>query len=250
MDRVKDFDKFIDRMRDAEDVSVLDDIMREITWLLGFDQFALGHHVDLVRPPSNAIRLTNYDPSWINETLEQRFFVDDPVHAVSARLMRPFRWDELAEHIQMTDHHYRILDRARSFGLNGGITVPVRLTGEFEGSCSFATSDISRVHPLALALSQTTATFAFEGARRLMRLRDGKSPEPVPDFTIKQREMLILVGRGKTDGEIADLMGVSRRMAHEHVESGRRAYGNAQRTLMVIRAVFDGVITFADILRR
>lgn len=250
MDRVKDFDKFIDRMRDARVISVLDDVMDEVTRVLGFDQFALGHHVDLVRPPSNAIRLTSYDPSWINESLEQRFFADDPVHAVSARLMRPFRWDELSDHIRMTEHHYRILDRARTFGLIGGITVPVRLTGEFEGSCSFATSDVSMVHSLALALSQTAATFAFEGARRLMRQLDGRGAEPVPDFTTKQREMLILVGRGKTDGEIADLMGVSRRMAHEHVESGRRAYGNAQRTLMVVRAVFDGVVTFADILRR
>ncbi|MEO7467264.1 MAG: autoinducer binding domain-containing protein [Sphingobium limneticum] len=253
MERVKDFDKFIRKLNDARDFSMLQDSMAEITRLLGFAQFALGHHVDLVRPPSNAIRLTNYNPSWINETLEQRFFADDPVHAATARLVRPFYWNELTElsdAIVMTDHHFRILERARTFGLTDGVTVPVRLAGEYEGSCSFATDDMAKVHPLALSLSPTAATFAFEKARRLMRQRDGKAPEPVPDFTIRQREMLILVGRGKTDAEIADLMGVSRRMAHEHVESGRRAYGNAQRTLMVIRAVFDGVITFADILRR
>ncbi len=249
MDRIRDFYKFIDWMRDAPSVSVLDDIMREVTDVLGFDQFALGHHVDLVRPPSNAIRLTSYHPSWINESLEQRFFVDDPVHAVSARLMRPFRWDELSDHILMTDHHRRILERARTFGLIGGITVPVRLTGEFEGSCSFATSELSRVHPLALALSHTTATFAFECARRLMRKMDGKTAEPVPHFTNKEREILILVGRGKTDAEIGQVLGISRNTAHQHVETGRRAYGNAQRTLMVIRAVFDGIINFADILR-
>jgi LuxR family quorum-sensing system transcriptional regulator CciR len=253
MERVKHFDKLIQRLNDACDFSMLQDSIAEITRTLGFAQFALGHHVDLVRPPSNAIRLTNYDPRWVNETLEHRFFADDPVHALTARLVRPFYWNELSalpDEIVMTEHRLRILERARTFGLADGVTVPVRLSGEYEGSCSFATDDIAKIHPLALSLSPTAATFAFEKARRLMRKRDGKAPEPVPDFTTRQREMLILVGRGKTDAEIAEVMGVSRRMAHEHVEAGRRAYGNAQRTFMVIRAIFDGVISFADILRR
>lgn len=249
MDRVKDFDKFIYRMRDARDLSVLDDVMREVTSVLGFDQFALGHHVDLVRPPGDAIRLTNYDPSWINESLEQQFFADDPVHAVSAKLVRPFLWREMADHLALTDHHQLILGRAQSFRLYDGITVPVHLPGEYEGSCSFATDDFSKVHPMALALSHTAATFAFEGARRLMRQLDGKKAEPVPQFTNKEREIMILVGRGKTDAEIGMVLGISKNTAHQHVETGRRAYGNAQRTLMVIRAVFDGVINFADILR-
>jgi LuxR family quorum-sensing system transcriptional regulator CciR len=250
MDRVKDFDQFIDRMRAAPDLESLWQVMCELTALLGFRQFALGHHVDLVRPPTNAIRLTNYDPSWIAETLERRFFADDPVHAVNTRLVRPFVWTELSEHIKLTALHQTILDRAGRFGLIAGVTIPVRLAGEYEGSCSFATDDYAKVHPLGMALSSAAAQFAFEGARRLMRLRDGRRVEPVPGFTTKQREMLILVGRGKTDAEIAEVMGISRSTAHEHVEAGRRAYGNAQRTLMVIRAVFDGVITFADIFRR
>ena len=250
MKRIRDFDRCIETIRNARELDVLTEVMCEVTDLLGFDQFALGHHVDLVTPPDNAIRLTNYDPRWINETLERRFFADDPVHATCVRLVRPFYWSELADHIVMSDHRHLILDRARSFGLNVGITVPVRLSGEYEGSCSFAVSDLSGAHPLVLPLSQTAATFAFEGARRIMRKRDGKVPEPVPSFTNRQREMLILVGRGKTDAEIADVMGVTRSAAHKHVEDGRRAYGNAQRTLMVIRAVYDGVITFADIFRR
>ncbi|PJG47059.1 hypothetical protein CAF53_01540 [Sphingobium sp. LB126] len=250
MDRVKDFDRFIARMRAAPDMDALTEAMCEVTDVLGFRQFALGHHVDLVRPPGNAIRLTNYDPGWISETLERRFFADDPVHAVNTKLVRSFLWNELSDHIKMTDLHHMILDRASRFGLIAGVTIPVRLAGEYEGSCSFATDDYSTVHPLGLALSPAAAQFAFEGARRLMRLRDGRKVDPVPDFTTKQREMLILVGRGKTDAEIAQLMGISRSTAHDHVEAGRLAYGNAQRTLMVIRAVFDGVITFADIFRR
>lgn len=250
MELIRNIEKYIDSIRSAREPDRLSEVMCEVTNALGFNQFALGHHVDLVRPPGNAIRLTNYDPIWITESLERRFFADDPVHATSAKLVRPFAWSEISDHIKMTDLHRMILDRAGRFGLRAGVTIPVRLAGEYEGSCSFATDDYAKLHPLALPFGQLAATFAFEGARRLMRLRDGKIGEPVPDFTMKQREMLILVGRGKTDGEIAQLMGIARSTAHEHVEAGRRAYGNAQRTLMVIRAVYDGVISFADIFHR
>ena len=54
--------------------------------------------------------------------------------------------------------------------------------------------------------------------------------------------------RGKTDPEIADVMRISRGTAHDHVEAVRRAYGNAQRPYLVLRALYDGNLTFPDVL--
>jgi len=250
MERIRGFDKCIARMRDARALDELYDSMTELTEMIGFDRFTLGHDVDLLRPLDNSVRLTNYDPAWIKEQIESQFFFDDPVRAVSKKLVRPFSWDEIPNHIALTNRQKMILNRAKSYDLNAGITIPVHLPGEYEGSCSFAARDIANVHPFGLPLGHTAATFAFESARQLMRNRDGKCAEPIPTFTSKQREMLILVGRGKTDAEIAQVMGVSRSTAHDHVEAGRRAYGNAQRSLMVLRAMYDGIITFSDIFFR
>jgi LuxR family transcriptional regulator, quorum-sensing system regulator CciR len=245
-----DLDHFLDAMRDARDMADLEAIMVEMTGELGFEQFALGHHVDLLRPPANAVRLTNYNAGWIEQSLEQRLFADDPVHAASARLVRPFRWDEIPNYLDMTEPHRAIIERARGYGLVEGFTVPVHQPGEYNGTCSFSARSFAHLHPHSFALSQMAATFAFECARRLMRTRDGKSPEPVPRLTGRQLESLILVAQGKTDAEIAAVMRISRATAHDHVEAGRRAYGNAQRTYMVLRALYDGVITFADVFRR
>jgi LuxR family quorum-sensing system transcriptional regulator CciR len=245
-----DFERFIDAIRIAKEISDLEAIMKEWTARIGFEQFAMGHHVDLVRPPGNAIRLTNYHPDWIEQSLEEQLFAVDPVHAVSVRAHRPFQWSEVGEFIQLTDEQRKILARARLYGLAAGLTVPINLPGEYQGSCSFAAANLDKLHPYAFPLSQYITSFGFECARRLMQQRDGRQPEPVPHLTPKQRESLILVGRGKTDAEIGAVLGISRTTAHDHVEASRRAYGNAQRTYMVLRALYDGVITFADIFRR
>lgn len=78
--------------------------------------------------------------------------------------------------------------------------------------------------------------------RRRERLRE------MPRLTQRQLDVLVLLGRGKSDPEIASLLGVSQSTAHEHVENIRRAYGGAQRTYLIARALFDGQISYSDIL--
>lgn len=243
-------DRSLEAMRDARTPFDLEGILVELTRELGFQQFAMGHHVDLTRPPGNAVRLTNYHPDWIEQSLERRFFADDPVHAVSARLVRPFRWHEIPDHLALTDNQSQILETARGYGLVEGFTVPVHQPGEFNGTCSFAASSFDALNVHTFAVAQMAATFAFECARRMMRLLDGKESEGVPHLTDRQRESIVLVGQGKTDAEIAAVLKISKSTAHDHVEAARRAYGNAQRSFMVLRALYDGVINFADVLRR
>lgn len=249
MSRHIDFDKFLEAMRAARSVADLEAIMIEWTHMIGFDQFAMGHHVDLIRPPESAIRLTNYHPDWIEQSLEDRLFAIDPIQAATARARRPFLWSEVGDFIPLTEEQHAILERAKPYGLVGGYTVPVTVPGEYQGSCSFGARDLDRLHPYAYPLSQYITTFGFECARKLQRLLDGKEPEPIPRLTPKQVETLILVGRGKTDAEIGAVLGISKTTAHDHVEAGRRAYGNAQRAYMVLRAIYDGVITFAEVFR-
>lgn len=80
-----DFSAYVRRFSSAsgEDdlYSILDDLTRE----LGFKQFALGHNIDLARPPADAIRLTSYDPDWVERVAEQGYLLDDPIHAASMK---------------------------------------------------------------------------------------------------------------------------------------------------------------------
>ena len=245
-----DLAQFVGRFQAARDESDLQEALDIVTHSLGFTQFAMGHHVDLAAPPEDAIRLSTYNEDWVCHVIERRYYSEDPIHVASQKTVTGFLWRDVADFVQLTARQKQILAEAAAFGLGEGFTVPVHLPGEYHGTCSFGAPSFERLATNALPVAQLCGTFAFEAARKIMR-RKGKREVPDPPLlTPRQHEAIILVGRGKTDDEIGQLMNISRTTAHEHVESARKAYGNAQRAYLVVRALFDGQITFADLLRR
>lgn len=219
---------------------------------LGFRQFAMGHHVDLAGPPQDAIRLTNYHPAWIERSLGEGYFLYDPVHQASTRTAAGFLWTDVPTMIRLTKRQKAVLEAARPYGLSEGYTIPVHVPGEYRGTCSFGADSFERLRPNALPIANMIGTYAFEAARRIMRSR-GALPaglDELPQLTERQRDSLVLVARGKGDPEIGALLGISAATAHEHVENVRRAYGNAQRPLLIARALFDGQISFSEVFGR
>lgn len=245
-----DFNYFVAEFAKATDMDSLHATLEQATHDLGFQYFAMGHHVDLNLPPEGIVRLTNYHQSWIGQIIEEGFFADDPIHAASTKSLVGFLWHDVGSLIELSDRQKLILETASKFGLAAGCTVPAHVPGEFFGTCSFGAPSFDRLRDDSLPAAYIVGAFAFEAARRIVR-RQGRFPsEQVPSITPRQMEALIWVGRGKADSEISTLMGISRATAHEHVEHVRRAYGNAQRVHLIVRALFDGVVTFTDLLRR
>lgn len=233
----------------AKNECVLQEALTRATTVLGFSAFAMGHHVDLSSAVTDAVRITSYNADWIDHLIERCYYAEDPIHLASTKRANGFSWSDVGDIIRLTPRHKQILTEAAGFGLSAGFTVPVHVPGEYHGSCSFAASSADHLHENSLPLAQLCGTFAFEAARRIMRARHQIQNQPVPDLTPRQLDALVLVGRGKTDGEIGDILGVSKATAHEHVEGARKAYGNAQRAFLIVRALFDGQIAFTDLLR-
>lgn len=240
--------QLIERLLTADTESALTEELHRATHFLGFERFAMGHHVDLVNPPHNSMRITNYDPDWVGRSFEEGFFAEDPVHQVSMRTAAGFSWKRISDFIDPTPRQLEILDAARGHGLEEGYTVPVHVPGEYRGTCSFAARSSAGSRGRMSLLADLIGTYAFEAARQIMRKRNGDRLGAVPKLTERQHDTLVLVGRGKADSEIGDVLGISRATAHEHVENVRRAYGNAQRPHLIARALFDGQISFAEVL--
>lgn len=244
-----DFQTFIRECNLAGDEERLFAILDDATRRLGFDQFAMGHHVDLLGPPEDAIRLTTYHPDWIETALGRGYYRDDPVHAASARTAVGFLWSDVPNLIQLTARQKKILQTARKYGLSGGFTVPVHVPGEYRGTCSFGAASLDRLCEDALPSAQLVSSFAFEAARRIMRARHKRTGTgDIPALTGRQLDCITLVATGKTDWEIGRILGISQATAHEHVENARQRYGVAKRSQLVVRALFDGQISFSDIL--
>lgn len=239
-------DAFVKDVCQLETEDALAEALAEIARDLGFRYFALTHHVD-VRRSNEAIRIHNYPDGWADWFDERSLGATDPVHRASNLTSVGFLWSALPEMIALTKQDRRVLDLARSEGIGDGFTVPAHVPGEAHGSCSFACATGEPFSNEHLPLVQLVGAFAFEAARRMQRMRFKQDPVELTD---RQRECVMWAARGKSDWEIAKILGVSHDTVIEHLRHARERYGVGKRTLVAVHALFDGTIGFLDVLRR
>jgi LuxR family transcriptional regulator, quorum-sensing system regulator CciR len=225
----------------------LADLLDCVTRELGFRYWALTHHVDIRRHPEQAIRLHNYPGEWAEYYDANSLGLSDPVHRASHVTTLGFAWSRIPELIALTPRDRDILAKGGVNGLGDGFTVPAHVPGESHGSCSFANPAGIPLPEDDLPLAQLLGSFAFEAARRLWRVRPAA---PAAQLTDRQRECLIWVARGKTDWEIAQILGVAHHTVVMHLKQARDRFGGGKRTSLVAQALYDTSISFPDIFRR
>jgi len=151
--------------------------------------------------------------------------------------------------IPLTRMDRAVLDAAAKQGLGDGFTVPAHVPGEVNGSCSFATAGGRRLQSEHLATAQLVGAFAFEAARRLVKRDHQKQGDPAR-FSDRERDCLIWIARGKSDSEIATILGISAETVHQYVKQARANYDAVSRSQLVAHALFSGTISFMDIFMR
>jgi LuxR family quorum-sensing system transcriptional regulator CciR len=175
---------------------------------LGFQYFALIDHVGLSRGAAGMIHLDTYPAVWSEQFIRSRLFLEDPVLQASLRTHMGFAWDDLDALIPVNHCHRLIFDLARKGGIGSGFTVPANIPGEIHGSCSFATRTGCRFPDRALGAAHLVGAFAYQAARRLHRPTQSRSTD-LPKLTSRQRECVVLAGRGKSDWMIGPLLGLT-----------------------------------------
>lgn len=151
--------------------------------------------------------------------------------------------------IELTPGDREVLRRGARMGIGSGFTVPANVPGESNGSCSFANPKGVSIREEELPLAQLVGAFAFEGARRLWRVRSPRR-QPTPSLTDRQRECILWMARGKSDWEISRILDIRHETVIRHIKLARERYGVTKRTMLAIQALFDGSISFTDVIRR
>lgn len=190
---------------------------------LGFDYYAILHHVDLRNAPASLIHIDNYPTKWSEHFIRSRLFLEDPVLHASLKTNIGFTWDCVPKLVQLRSKQSRILEAARREGLGSGFTVPANIPGEAHGSCSFAGA-VGRSFPTeCLLAAQLVGSFAFQAARRICYLRC-PTHYPAAQLTPRQRDCLELVAQGKTDWEIGKILGLCKRTGDRQRQHSERDY--------------------------
>ena len=144
------------------------------------------------------------------------------------------------------EHYQQEAGRA---GLGDGYSVPAHVPGEANGLCTFIVRT-GRANPSRrLPMAQLAGAFAYQAARRLRTRSQPGAGDPLVRLTDRQLECVLLIARGKTDWEIANILGLKEDTVTEYVDDARCRYDVGRRTQLVVRALMDGQITLQDAAR-
>lgn len=239
--------RFVSLIESAKTAADLETALQQICEELGFQYFALTHHVDIVRAGSRAIRLHNYPNRWSDFYDERALGVSDPVHRMSHTTRIGFQWSVIPDKIPLTRHDKLMLWLGREQGIGNGFTIPANVPGEARGSVSFVNEAGRALPDDALPLAELIGGHAFEIARRIWGVRS-LNLDPPPRLTDRQRDCVLWAGRGKGDWEISRILDVSEETVARHISHGCGRYGVSKRALLFIRTLADGTLTLEDFL--
>jgi LuxR family transcriptional regulator, quorum-sensing system regulator CciR len=244
-DKLHNIDAAVAALRVAPTLEILAHELARATLAMGFTYFSLMHHIHPSRWKRNAIALHNCPEEWALVYANKRLYANDPILHACSQTNVGFVWDELPDLIEMTERREKVLSLFRDAGVGSGVTIPAHVPGEPMGSCTFATRQGQSFPVDNILAAQLAGAFAFQSARRIVGLirDDATAARPL---TPRQRDCLIWAMRGKTDSEIAQILGLSAETVTQHINMARDRYGVAKRMQLAIRAIYLGDIGFDE----
>jgi LuxR family quorum-sensing system transcriptional regulator CciR len=235
----------------------LEKLVNDITREMSFDNFSMFQHVSLSRvsPTLGHIRrgellgLTSAAMSWAEFYRDNNFVRVDPRVLASRRTTRPFETSEISNLIPVTATQRDVVEAQGRADIGDGFTIPVHFPGEPTGSCTFSVTRGRSLPRENFPLAQWVAVFAFDAGRQLLEhARHGQSVADTPRLTQRQLDCTVLLGRGLTEHEIGNSLGIARETVKRHLKEARQAFGVSKSIQLVTQSLQYGLISLEDIL--
>jgi LuxR family quorum sensing-dependent transcriptional regulator len=134
-----------------------------------------------------------------------------------------------------------ILDEAREFDVQDGLTIPiVTLSGSMSIFCPCGRDP--NLTPRARAALEIIGVYSHHALKRAL-VQTQRSEATRAPLTPREREIMQWVASGKTDEEIADILSISTTTVTTHVENAKLKLDAFRRTYAVVQAIRFGEIT-------
>ncbi|WFU06691.1 LuxR family transcriptional regulator (plasmid) [Rhizobium sp. CB3171] len=190
-----------------------------------------------VRRPS--LEILNYPDEWQKRCLEMGYDRKAPIIKESRMRSGPIQWREAYVGPSTTPNERRIFDEAASFGVRSGITIPLRSSAGSFAIMSFAQQIEREYHHRAIAYLQLAAIHFH---LRLANVADSNPMEKVPELSLREKECILWVARGKSSWDIGIIMNISENTVNFHIKNVMRKLDAASRTVAAIKAINLGFI--------
>jgi len=230
----------------ASSIDNLHETMAKTTHDIGFDRFALSLEIGCGSAFGTSVLIHDYPMSWADVYIGFNLAQTDPIRRAAERSLLGFKWKRIRNMVPFTDVERRTFEAGHKHGIADGYTVPRHVPGEVMGSCSFVIGPDSKLPEEMLPGAELLGAIALASARKLSGWKERVEP---PKLTDRQRDCVLWAARGKTDWEISRILGISRDTVVQHLREARDRYDAGKRASLILYALFDGLISFADIFR-
>lgn len=226
---------FIRRMEEAPDAVGVEDCLLELARLFGFSS-VFGGVVPSPHTPSeevaSRILIQRMPPEWVRRYNGRGYVFRDPVicHLQHARL--PFTWDEAYAQCPEADNVKLIRGEASEFELLRGHVVPVPTLDGSVAAISFGGCE-----PECSKEAKDALTFAASYAVGRLLHAPRVSLDAEVRMTPREVDCLIWAAEGKSDWDIAIILGISRSTVLKHIRSARDKLDAVNRTHAVVKAM-------------
>lgn len=230
----------------ASSIDNLHEALAHATHDMGFERFALSLEIGRGVECGTSVLIHDYPPGWADIYTSFNLAETDPVVRASEQSLLGFRWIELPNMVPMTRDEAMTFEMGQRHGLADGFTVPRHLPGSMTGCCTFVVGAGTPMPNDNIIVADMLGALAIARARYLSGW-----PVPLPEtkLTDRQRDCVLWAARGKTDWEISRILHIGRETVIQHLSDARGRYGTSNRASLILCALFDGVIGFADIFR-
>jgi len=220
MDRI--LKAYLDSIQSAGNVDQLRDALTAIAASLGLHSVAY-----LALTPTDApLLISNYDPGWTTHYVARGYHLFDPVIRKSFRCTNAFGWGPDFIRPDSPPAVRRFFYEAADFGIRYGHTFPSGQWRSCQAAMTFATDRRGREYQScmrshAAALQLISLLFHAE----VQNMRDPSLSIDGVSLSRRQLQCLEWAARGKSVGEVAQLLGIKRPTAKYHLDQAKAKLG-------------------------
>lgn len=237
------FEQFIDRANCAETNDELVSTFLETVGQHGYDKmiFCLLNEHESIGLSAGVGHLRNYPKDWMAYYFSQSFDQIDPVISYCYQKMGTFTWGEMADRLELTNKQKKCLNLGIESGLNNGICTPLWGGNRFAG-IGLASSEKKDAVDNKYDLITAYCNHFYLAFHRLheKNKRDNQIPNIV--LTKTEKEVLLWASRGKSDGDIGDILSISDNTVKYHIKNIYTKLEANTRVVAVTKAISLGLI--------
>jgi LuxR family transcriptional regulator, activator of conjugal transfer of Ti plasmids len=227
---------FLGSLRNAKDEAALQSAATRMAASIGYKWFAY-----FSRKPQDEKIVSSYPKSWLLRYEKQQYAKVDKVLSVAQRRGECFLWS--GTDLANEQAQRQLFGEASEFGIAHGVTIPiVGNLGKF-AALTFSGPDSNRL--LGISGEQKdlfNMTAAYFHAHFEMKVPGANPPASISKLTMREKQCLMWIANGKTIGDAAGILGITRRTVVHHVSNAKSKLGAATLVQTVALALKSGEI--------